>query len=142
MVKIIEVISDEVEVLSVILKMMGPGGTGGSASFCVRTLATLLVLLLALQEAHAVIEERGEADVSARITPVFSPKRILLLFVFSPPICVFYSGLSSSCVEMGFGRECRACVNPVMHCRDAWLGSRLYRRGMMLWEPRRVSGVE
>lgn len=87
MVKIIEVISDEVEVLSVILKMMGPGGTGGSASFCVRTLATLLVLLLALQEAHAVIEERGEADVSARITPVFFPKEN------STPLCFFPSYL-------------------------------------------------
>lgn len=53
-------LSDEVEVLSAISKMVGPGGTGGSLG-AVRTLATLLVAVLALQEAHAVIEERGEA---------------------------------------------------------------------------------
>lgn len=68
-------LSDEVEVLSAISKMVGPGGTGGSLG-AVRTLATLLVAVLALQEAHAVIEERGEARF-------YSPRECFL-FLFSP----------------------------------------------------------
>lgn len=84
-------LSDEVEVLSAISKMVGPGGTGGSLG-AVRTLATLLVAVLALQEAHAVIEERGEAR--------FSPLENAFYFCFFPS---FFSVLSLVFVSDGKG---------------------------------------
>lgn len=79
-------LSDEVEVLSAISKMVGPGGTGGSLG-AVRTLATLLVAVLALQEAHAVIEERGEARF-------YSPENAFY-FCFFPSFFLFYLSSSS-----------------------------------------------